>query len=120
MTKGQNMSTVNKIDENRIAEQIVSILPIDTVARVCSDDRQSIRYAVRAEGSKLRLIVLRRASLRKLGVDPLAAIKIEYLQRELLDAMKRRSEYHYPRVNRTLEAVRKLLMPQIPAVASVS
>ena len=44
-------NTVTKNDETRIAEQIVSALPDGTVARVCSDDRQSIRYAVRAKGA---------------------------------------------------------------------
>ena len=48
--------------------------------RVCSDDRDTVRFAVRAEGLKLRTIVFTRAALRKLAHDPSRAIKVEYLQ----------------------------------------
>ena len=46
---------------------------------------------------KLERIVLSRASLRRLAEDPFAAIKIEYLQRELRRTSKRRGEFRYPR-----------------------
>ncbi|HYH07606.1 MAG TPA: hypothetical protein VEK11_11165 [Thermoanaerobaculia bacterium] len=85
-----------KSDETTIAEQIVSILPAG-VARQFSSERDTIRYAVRAEGLKLRTIVLSRKSLRKLAEDPAAAVKIEYLQRDLLATAEQRCEFRYPR-----------------------
>jgi len=86
-----------KTDETRMAEEIVSVLPVG-VARVCTDDWDSIRFAVRAAGLKLRSIVLRRDSLRRLLLDPVRRIKVEYLQRDLLRTAGRRSEFAYPRV----------------------
>jgi hypothetical protein len=86
-----------KNDELTVAETIVGVLPEGSVARVCSDDRESIRFAVRAEGLKLRSVVLRRDSLQKLQSDSTSAIKIEYLQRDLLRSAGRRTEFQYPR-----------------------
>ena len=86
-----------KNDELTVAETIVSVLPEGSVARVCSDDREIIRFAVRADGLKLRSVVLRRESLQRLQGDVTAAIKIEYLQRDLLRSAGRRSEFQYPR-----------------------
>ncbi|HET7437047.1 MAG TPA: hypothetical protein VFN10_20220 [Thermoanaerobaculia bacterium] len=86
--------STKKYDETRIAEEIVSGLPAG-VARVCSADRNSIRYAVLAPGLPLRSIVLSRASLRRLAEDPERAVKIEYLQRDL--ATTRAAEFRYPR-----------------------
>ena len=86
-----------KNDELTVAETIVSVLPEGSVARVCSDDREIIRFAVRAEGLKLRSVVLRRESLQKLQGDVTATIKIEYLQRDLLRSAGRRTEFQYPR-----------------------
>ena len=85
-----------KLDENGIAEVIVSVLPAE-VARELTFERDSIRYAVRGEGMKLRKIVFKRASLRRLAEDPHGAIKIEYLQRELLSVATQRCEFRYPR-----------------------
>lgn len=87
-----------KLDETRIAEEIVSVLPAG-VARACSADRTSVRYSVRAAGMKLRVIVLKRSSLRRLAEDPQRAIKIEYLQRDLLASAERRAEFRYPRLS---------------------
>src|SRR5215213_1884242 len=89
-----------KNDEVAVAEAIVSVLPAGSVARVCSDDRDSIRFAVRAEGLKLRCVVLRRDSLQRLQSDVTAPVKIEYLQRDLLRSAGRRSEFQYPRAIR--------------------
>jgi hypothetical protein len=86
----------NKYDESRIAEAIVSVLPAG-VARACCAERDSIRYAVRGEGMKLRTIILCRRSLRKLIDDPARDVKIEYLQRDLLQTAARRTEFCYPR-----------------------
>jgi hypothetical protein len=85
-----------KFDENAIAEVIVSILPAG-VAREFSSERDTIRYAVRGEGIKLQKIVLKRDSLRKLADAPAGAVKIEYLQRDLLAAATQRGEFRYPR-----------------------
>lgn len=87
-------------DETRIAEQIVAVLPAGSVVRVCSDDRESIRFAIRGADVKLRSVVLRRSSLRSLQFDPDVAVKIEYLQRELIEAASRRREFQYPRAVR--------------------
>jgi hypothetical protein len=88
---------VKKNDELTVAEAIISVLPAGSVARVCSDDRESVRFAVRADGMKLRSIVLRRESLQRLQTDAAAAVKIEYLQRDLLRSAGRRAEFRYPR-----------------------
>ena len=85
-------------DESRIAETIVSVLPADIV-RACSPEKHTIRYSVRAEGMKLKTIVLSRASLRRLADDPARDVKIEYLQRDLLESASRRGEFRYPRLH---------------------
>lgn len=84
-------------DETRIAEEIVSVLGAG-VARACSAERDSIRFTVRADEMKLQTIILSRRSLRKLIDDPLRAVKVEYLQRDLLQSAARRAEFKYPRV----------------------
>lgn len=100
----------SKYDETRMAEDIVSILPTG-VARQFSSDRGAIRYAVRADGMKLKTIVLSRASLRRLIDDPARSVKVEYLQRDLLEAAAHRNEFRYPRP--LLHVVRKtFVMPQ--------
>ena len=86
----------SKYDETRMAEEIVSILPAG-VAREFSAERDAIRYAVRADGMRLRTIVLNRASLRRLIEDPARAVKVDYLQRDLMESAARRSEFRYPR-----------------------
>ena len=88
---------MNATDETRIADEIVRVLPEGSVVRVCSDDRESIRYAVRDGSLKLRSVVFRRSSLRKLVNDPARNVKVEYLGRELAQAATQRSEYRYPR-----------------------
>jgi hypothetical protein len=97
----------NRNDELMVAEAIVSVLPGGSVARVCSDDRDSIRFSVRADGLKLRSVILRRESLRRLENDAAAAIKIEYLQRDLLNSASRRAEFRYPRAIRAVAAARR-------------
>lgn len=88
-----------KHPESRIAEEIMSVLPAG-IARAVSDDRGSMRFSVRSAGLKLRTIVFCRESLRRLAVDPLRAIKVEYLQRDLLRSAGKRAEFRYPRPNR--------------------
>ncbi|HEV8432055.1 MAG TPA: hypothetical protein VGR95_01495 [Thermoanaerobaculia bacterium] len=79
------------------ADEILSVLPEGSVMRVCCDDRDALRYAVRASGLKLRQITLSRASLRRLVDDPLAAVKIDYLRRDIQRSAKRRESFQYPR-----------------------
>ena len=81
----------------KTAEEILSALPEGSVMRVCSDDRDTLRYAVRAAGMKLRQITLSRASLRRLANDPQSSIKIDYLRRDIERSAGRRESYQYPR-----------------------
>jgi len=83
-------------DEIRIAEEIVSVLPAG-VARELSTEKESIRYAVRDASMKLRTIVMSRISLRRLLEDPAREVKVEYLQRDLVETAASRSEFRYPR-----------------------
>ena len=92
-------SNVNP-EEARLAQEIMSVLPAGSAARVCSDDHDSVRFAVSGGELKLRMVVLSRASLRRLQTDPARAVKIEYLQRDLIRSAARRAEFHYPRVSR--------------------
>ena len=87
-------------EETRIAEQIVSVLPVGSFARACSDDRDAIRFTVDTTPLKLRSVVFDRESLRRLESDPARAVKIEYLQRDLLRSAMRRAEFRYPRITR--------------------
>lgn len=90
------MSTAIKtMDETKLAEEIVSVMDA-RVVRVCSDDRENVRFAVRGL-MKLRSIVLGRAALRRLLHDRDGAVKIEYLQRDLLRSAEQRDEYIFPR-----------------------
>lgn len=108
-----------KLDETGIAEQVVSVLPAG-IARVCSADRNTIRYIVRADDLKLRSIVFDRASLRRLIEDPLREVKIEYLQRDLRRAAGRRSEFRYPRLAGAVTAVDAPCLPlELPLASSV-
>jgi hypothetical protein len=87
-------------EEMRIAQEIMSVLPEGSVARVCSNDDETVRYTVSNGLLKLRSVVLCRESLRRLQADPDRAVKIEYLQRDLLSSAIRRAEFRYPRVSR--------------------
>ncbi|HEX7152817.1 MAG TPA: hypothetical protein VF618_15110 [Thermoanaerobaculia bacterium] len=115
------MSTMKLMDETKVAEAIVSVLP-EGVLRICSDDRESIRYAVRAADLTLRTIVMSRASLRRLAQDPQQAVKIEYLQRDLLRNATRREEFQYPRPSRLFAKVadaKRAAMALVRPIASV-
>lgn len=90
------MSTAIKtMDETKLADEIVGVLDARAV-RVCSDDRENVRYAVRG-AMKLHTVVLGRHALRRLLHDRDGAVKIEYLQRDLLRCAAERGEYVYPR-----------------------
>jgi hypothetical protein len=86
---------MKNMDETRLAEEIVSVL--QPAVRACTSERDIIRYAVRGKLLKLRSIILDRGALRRLLKDAAAAVKIEYLKRDLLRAAGLRSEYRYPR-----------------------
>ncbi len=88
------------VEETRIAEEIISVLPAGSVARACSDDRESFRFTVSNASLKLRSVVLGRESLRRLEADPARSVKIEYLQRDLVRSAMRRAEFRYPRISR--------------------
>jgi hypothetical protein len=91
------MSTAIKtMDETRLADEIVRVLPEGAV-RVCSADRDAVRYAVRCRDLRLRSIVLCRAALRRLLHDRDGVVKIEYLQRDLLRSAETRIDFTYPR-----------------------
>lgn len=94
-------------DENKLAQEIISVLPAGSVARLVSEDRDTIRFAVQSAVMKLRTIVLNRESLRRLCVDAARAVKIEYLQRDLLRSAKRRAEYRYPHLSRFMAAIQR-------------
>ena len=100
-------------EETRVAEEIVSVLPAGSVARACSVERDTIRFIVRSGGLKLKTVVLRRDSLRRLLSDPTGAVKIEYLQRDLLRNAMRRSEFVYPRPSQ-VAGVRTSRRPEAP------
>ena len=93
------MST-KAIDETKLAEEIVGVMGSEVV-RVCSDDRESLRFSIRSAALKLRSIVLNRASLRRLLLDPLGEVKIAYLKRDLRRAAQQRAEYVFPRKSAT-------------------
>lgn len=105
-------------DETRIAEQIVSVLPAGVV-RACSSERHAIRYAVRAEGMRLRTIVLNRASLRRLIDDPARDVKLEYLQRDLLATAGKRSDFRYPRLRFAMPSIRRPVTFGLPMVSVI-
>jgi len=90
------------VDENCTAEEILSVLPAGSVARICSHNDESILFTINSAFLKLNSVSLDRESLRRLHSDPARAIKIEYLQRDLLRSAIRRAEFRYPRVSRIL------------------
>ena len=107
-------------EETRLAEEIMSVLPGGSVARVCSDDHDSVHFAVSHSGLKLRMVVLDRESLRRLQSDPARAVKIEYLQRDLVRSSIRRAEFRYPRISRMFgraSRVRRLRAASIAVAA---
>ena len=92
-------------EEARIAQEIVSVLPAESVVRVAADEH-TLRYVVSNATMRLRSVVLCRASLSRLSGDPLRNIKIEYLQRDLLRSAMKRAEFRYPRLSRIMLSAR--------------
>ncbi len=89
-------AAIKTMDETRLAEEIVQVLPEGAI-RVCSADREAIRFAVRSRELKLHSVVLRRAALRRLLQDRDGVVKIEDLQRDLLRSAATVGEFTYPR-----------------------
>jgi hypothetical protein len=100
--------------EIRLAEEIVSVLPAGSVARVVSADKDSICYRVRSGAFRLNTVRFRRESLRKLAADPLRDVKVEYMQRDLLASASRRAEYRFPHAVRLTPRRRPELLPHFP------
>jgi hypothetical protein len=94
------MTMMTKTDEAKLAADIVSVLA-PAALRACPQEPDVIRYAVRGETLKLRMIILARKALRRLLEGTDGAVKIEYLKRDLLRAARHRLEYRYPRLNVT-------------------
>jgi hypothetical protein len=88
-------TTIMNMDEAKLAAEIVGVLAPATL-RSCSAERDVIRYAVRDGSLKLRSVVFHRDALRRLLDAKDAAVKIEYLKRDLLRAKTNRVEYRYP------------------------
>lgn len=111
----RTQSTLN--DENRIAEEIMSVLPAG-VARACSPEKHTIRYSVGGEELKLRTIVFNRESLRRLLEDPARDVKVEYLKRDLLASATQLREFRYPRLHVHMAKPFPRRFPvELPAVA---
>lgn len=110
------------VEENRIAEEILSVLPAGSVARICSDDHDSIRFTVSSVLLKLNAVTLDRESLLRLHSDPDRAVKIEYLQLDLLRSAVRRVEFRYPRISRVFRKLNRAsrLRAATLAVASLA
>ena len=81
-------------DEARLAAEIVGVLD-PAALRACPAEPDVIRYAVR--GLRLRTIIFNREALRRLIESEDAAVKVEYLKRDLLRTATQRVEYRYPR-----------------------
>ena len=109
---------MKKPDEIQLAEAIVSVLP-SGVARACSTDRSTIRYSVRADGLRLRTIVLNRMSLRRLASDPAREVKIEYLRRDLAEHAATRTEFRYPRLHLHVKPATKAFRFGLPVASMV-
>lgn len=103
MSKNQTIA-----DENRLAEEILSVLPVGSVARVCSGDGDSITFTVDSVLLRLKAVSFDRQSLLRLHADPARAVKIEYLQRDLLRSALRRAEFCYPRIRRLFGKGRRI------------
>jgi hypothetical protein len=110
----RTQSTLN--DENRIAEEIMSVLPAG-VARACSPEKHTIRYTVGGEELKLRTIVFNRESLRRLLEDPARDVKVEYLKRDLLASATQLREFRYPRLHVHVVPFARRFPVELPAVA---
>lgn len=83
--------------ERELAEEIVEGLH-ELPVTITGEDEHTIQLAIkRREGWKLSAVVLSKGSLRRLAIDPLRIIKLDYLVRDILRSVSRRSRYTYPR-----------------------
>ena len=109
------MSTLWSTREREIADEILHILPTD--AQMQGEDRETITFRLgRSFGVKLTRIVFVKASLLALDSDPDRAVKIEYLQRDIMRSAARRIEYRYPRIVRPVSKT----LPFRPSLSLVS
>ena len=83
--------------EYEIAERILNGLPEGIRARYRCEDAETISYVIPPQsGLRLASIVFSRRSLRALAGDPDFAVKIDYLQRDVNQAARRKSEFRFP------------------------
>ena len=85
--------------EMELVRELIAPLFSDGVsAERVQESEEMISVSVRrTSGWKLRCVVFSRKALQKLLVDPLRAVKIDYLRRDLLRSVSRREEFRYPR-----------------------
>lgn len=81
----------------RLAQEILSAVPAGAVSRLEDyPDRIQVRI-VPGDGGRLQRVILGRESLEKLAADPQRDVKVEYLKRELAQAVSSRRIWAYPR-----------------------
>lgn len=81
----------------RLAQEILSAVPAGTISRLEEyPDRIQVRL-VPGDERRLQRIILGRDSLEKLERDPQRDVKVDYLKRELAQAVSSRRVWAYPR-----------------------
>ncbi|HXI14279.1 MAG TPA: hypothetical protein VNM92_16795 [Thermoanaerobaculia bacterium] len=89
--------------ERELVLAIVHVLPHAAEARVTQDHDDVIAIELPSiDGAMLRTAVFSRAAVVELLSDPSRAVKVEYLQRDILAAARARREFRYPRTVRAL------------------
>ena len=78
-----------------VASRIMEVLPFDQF-ELESADAETIRYRILSSEWALEKAVFLRKSLQRLAEDPHRAVKIEYLQRDLLWSTRSRRSFIYP------------------------
>jgi hypothetical protein len=94
----EGMSEKNASTEFDIAGEILEPIVRESGVEVIVSGREEIRFRIHKHfGWRLASVIFRRDALRNLISDPLRAIKVGYLQRELEQSVKSRREFRYPR-----------------------
>jgi len=83
--------------EREIAQEILSFLPEGSWA-LDLDDGGMLRYTIRLKPHdwKLEMVLFSKPCLARLDGDPLRAVKIGYLQRDIQNLAASRRTYAYP------------------------
>ena len=96
-------------DEMELVRELIAPISSEGAAERVHESEDVISVSVRRmSGWKLRCIVFSREALQKLLSDPLRAVKVDYLKRDLLRSVSRREEFRYPRVGARLIKSRNL------------